>query len=552
MSSHFAKHQELLEAAIAAIDERTFFTPYPEHHSAWGKEGFAEGEKAFVKRLNKEFAGLFQSSKVWVGDEQSPWTQEALKVRYPIGNPEEYVVEAKLQQRAWKNADVQTRTGLLIEVLDRLKGKFFELAYATMHTTGQSFMMAFQASGPHSNDRALEAVAMAYREQTRYPNAVRWEKPMGKFNIALDKTFRPIPKGIGLVIGCSTFPVWNSVPGIFANLAVGNPVIVKPHPGAVLPIAIVVAEIQAVLKESGFSPQIAQLAVDTEDHQQTRELAENPDVKLIDYTGSSSFGNYLEKLPNKVLFTEKSGVNSVILDSVSDLKAVMQNLAFSVSLFSGQMCTAPQNFFIPEKGISEGDKQIPYNEVVSLLKKSIEGLVNHPKLGPGTLGALQNDRTLDRVKESDVLGGKVVLEAHAFTNPDFLGARTSSPALLEVDAEEDDVYESEFFGPISVVVKTRDTSHSIEIASKLAAQQGAITCAAYTTDPETEAAIEEAMESAFVPVSFNLTGYIWVNQAAAFSDFHVTGGNPAGNASFVNPDYVNRRFVWVGHRRLVS
>ena len=58
------------------------------------------------------------------------------------------------------------------------------------------------------------------------------------------------------------------------------------------------------------------------------------------------------------------------------------------------------------------------------------------------------------------------------------------------------------------------------------------------------------MESVFAPVSLNLSGPIWVNQHAGFSDFHVTGGNPAGNASFTNPEYVNKRFVWVGHRSI--
>jgi hypothetical protein len=35
------------------------------------------------------------------------------------------------------------------------------------------------------------------------------------------------------------------------------------------------------------------------------------------------------------------------------------------------------------------------------------------------------------------------------------------------------------------------------------------------------------MSLAGTPVSFNLTGGIYVNQAAGFFDFHVTGGNPA-------------------------
>ena len=33
-----------------------------------------------------------------------------------------------------------------------------------------------------------------------------------------------------LVIGCNTFPTWNGYPGLFASLATGNPVVVKPHP----------------------------------------------------------------------------------------------------------------------------------------------------------------------------------------------------------------------------------------------------------------------------------------------------------------------------------
>jgi hypothetical protein len=49
-------------------------------------------------------------------------------------------------------------------------------------------------------------------------------------------------------------------------------------------------------------------------------------------------------------------------------------------------------------------------------------------------------------------------------------------------------------------------------------------------------------------VSFNFTGAAFVNQHAAFSDFHVSGGNPSGNAGFTTPEYVNRRFVWVGNR----
>mgnify|MGYP000406532731 FL=1 len=59
------------------------------------------------------------------------------------------------------------------------------------------------------------------------------------------------------------------------------------------------------------------------------------------------------------------------------------------------------------------------------------------------------------------------------------------------------------------------------------------------------------MEQVFTPVTFNLKGNFWINQHAAFSDFHGTSGNAAGNASFADANFVNRRFVWVGHREMV-
>ena len=39
-----------------------------------------------------------------------------------------------------------------------------------------------------------------------------------------------MPRGVALVVACSTFPTWNGYPGIFASLVTGNPVIVKAHP----------------------------------------------------------------------------------------------------------------------------------------------------------------------------------------------------------------------------------------------------------------------------------------------------------------------------------
>lgn len=547
----YQKHKETLEKAITALHERKFFAQYPEHPSPkiYGETADEEGRKSFKGMLNAKFEDLQQGEgDGWIGDEESPYLNDKLNVTYPSYSVDTLVSRGTQAFDQWRRVDPEDRAGLLVESLDRVKDRFFEVAYATMHTTGQGYMMAFQASGPHAADRALEAVAMGLEELTRVPKNSFWDKPMGKFNIQLDKEWRAVPKGLSVVIGCSTFPTWNSVPGIYASLITGNPVIVKPHPGAILPIAIYVAEIQKVLQENNLDPNICQLAVDSYSNMITKDLAEHKEVKLIDFTGNSDFGDYLEGLKGKTVFTEKTGVNSIILDSADNIDEVAKNLAFSVSLYSGQMCTAPQNFYIPDSGIKTADGVVSFDEFAQKMADNINGLANNPKAGPFVLGAIQNQNTCSRVDEAKNLGDKVWLESATIENPMFKNARTATPVVLEVSSDKKDVFSKELFGPIVLLIRTKDTAESIAMARDLAIEHGAISCGAYTTDPAVKEEIMDQMGLAATPVSFNLTGGIYVNQNASFSDFHVTGGNPAGNASFTNPEYVVKRFTMVGFR----
>jgi phenylacetic acid degradation protein paaN len=544
--------KERLEAAYAAQQSRTYFAAWPESPRAYAEDGMAQGLSAFQSLLTQNFTELLQDgSQGWVGDEVSPYMMTGLGVQYPKFAPEVLIANAKSAQKVWSKTSADIRAAVLLDALDRVALRFFEIAYATMHTTGQSFMMSFQASGPHANDRALEVLSMAYHELNRFPSDVTWVKNMGKFDLTLQKNYKAIAKGVALVIGCSTFPTWNTVPGLFGSLMTGNASIVKPHPKSVLPIAIVVAEMQKALIAAGLPASVVQLGVDTLDHPITKELAEDNAVKLIDYTGGSAFGDYIESLQGKTVFTEKAGVNSVILDSVADANAVFGNLAFAASLYSGQMCTAPQNIFVSAEGVKTSEGVLSYDDVVAGIANAVKGLAENPKMGAGTLGAIQNDITSTRVKSVEAAAGSsVALASMNIVNPEFPDARTASPTVIAVDAADVNSWKHECFGPIVFVVKTESAAHSLALTADSASELGAITCSCYSTDNEFMTEVEDAMNEVFTPVSFNFTGAAFVNQHAAFSDFHVTGGNPSGNASFTDSQYVNRRFVWVGNRKM--
>ena len=544
--------KERLEAAYAAQQSRTYFAAWPESPRAYAEDGMAQGLSAFQSLLTQNFTELLQDgSQGWVGDEVSPYMMTGLGVQYPQFAPEVLIANAKSAQKVWSKTPADVRAAVLLDALDRVALRFFEIAYATMHTTGQSFMMSFQASGPHANDRALEVLSMAYHELNRFPSDVTWVKNMGKFDLTLQKNYKAIPKGVALVIGCSTFPTWNTVPGLFGSLITGNASIVKPHPKSVLPIAIVVAEMQKALLAAGLPASVVQLGVDTLDHPITKKLAEDSAIKLIDYTGGSAFGDYIESLQGKTVFTEKAGVNSVILDSVADANAVFGNLAFAASLYSGQMCTAPQNIFVSAEGVKTADGHLSYDDVVAGIANAVKGLAENPKMGAGTLGAIQNDVTSSRVKSVEAAAGSsVALSSMNIVNPEFPDARTASPTVIAVDALDEKSWKHECFGPIVFVVKTDSAAQSLTLTADSAAELGAITCSCYSTDNDLMVEVEDAMNAVFTPVSFNFSGAAFVNQHAAFSDFHVTGGNPSGNASFTDSQYVNRRFVWVGNRKM--
>ena len=192
-----------------------------------------------------------------------------------------------------------------------------------------------------------------------------------------------------------------------------------------------------------------------------------------------------------------------------------------------------------------------FEEFAQKLTDNINGLVDNPKAGPFVLGAIQNKKTSDRIREAENIPGKVWLKSREIENPLFKNARVATPVVVEVEASKKNLFSQELFGPIALLIRTRDTDESIGIAKDMAIHHGAISCGAYVTDPAVKEKIADEMALAATPVSFNLTGGIYMNQNAAFSDFHVTGGNPAGNASFTNPEYVTKRFTWVGHREAV-
>ncbi|MEV5763154.1 phenylacetic acid degradation protein PaaN [Micromonospora sp. NPDC052213] len=547
----YDRHADTLTRALTAITERGYWSAYPESPSprVYGETAAADGKAAFEAYLGGDFPLDQPGAGNRVATETSPFGVE-LGVRYPHAGADELVAAASAALPSWRDAGPQTRVGVCLEILDRLHKHIFELANAVQFTSGQAFVMAFQAGGAHALDRGLEAVAYAYAEMTRHPGTAGWEKAAGKGDpLRMTKTFHVVPRGVALVIGCNTFPTWNSYPGLFASLVTGNPVVVKPHPRAVLPLAITVRYAREVLAEAGFDPNLVLLAPETPGEKLASTLALHPAVKIVDFTGSTEYGDWLEANARQAaVYTEKAGLNTVVVDSTDDFAGMCRNLGFTLTLYSGQMCTTSQNILIPAEGIATDQGHKSFDEVAGGIAAAIGKLTADPARGVELTGAIVNDGVLERLDEVTKVG-ETVLESRTVEHPAFPGAVVRTPTLVKLAADDTATYSKEWFGPISFAVATDSTAHSLEILRSTVGEKGALTAAVYSTDEAVLDAAEAAAIEVGVHLSCNLTGGVFVNQSAAFSDFHGSGANAAANSALTDGAYVANRFRIVQSRR---
>ena len=546
MSALFERHLDKLTKALETCRTRASWSGWPENPSSkiHGEALPAAGKAHFDTQLGQVFE-LEQPAEVGrLGEEVSPYTREALGISYPKVDIETLYEHIARAHPAWARATPETRVGVCMEILERCGEQLFENAHATMHTSGQSYVMAFAGSGANALDRGLEALAYAHKAMQDVPATGHWQRQFGRDGVAdLQKHYRLKPRGVGIVICCATFPLWNAYPALCASLATGNPVVLKPHPNAVLPVAMVVRTARDVLSAAGFDPNLVTLVADTRAAPATQALLDQPATAIVDFTGSPRFGNWLENnCPGKQVYTETAGCNSVVVESTNDLAATARAIAQSLCQASAQMCTSVQNVHIPADGIRVGDHRVSYDEVASAICAAVDGWLQDERRAATLCGTLFDDavqETVDRYRE--LAGNRALRDSAVFPIDGFPKARTATPLVIAATEADRDWYRQEVFGPVAFMIRNADRDACLADATGNARDCGAITSHVYSTDESFLERAVDAYHDAGASVACNLTG-MPINFAAAYSDYHVTGLNPAGNACLADLAFVANRF----------
>jgi len=554
----FEQHRDLLARATAACASREYFSPFPETPDRYpdSAAALARGLDAFRAQLGRPFELQQPGEFGRLGAEVSPYTGEPLGIDYPRADVDVLFGAARAAVPRWTDTGPEARIGVCLEIVQAWFAELPALVHAVMHTAGQSPAMSYAGSGTNALDRGIEAIVYAHQAMSAVRPQALWERRFGSATIRLQKRYRLVPRGVAVCFTCATFPTWNAYPALLASLATGNAVIVKPHPTGILPMAVSVRAARRVLAAAGFDPNLVTLAVDSPAEPLGKRLVEHPLTAIVDFTGSARFGAWVERHAHPALcYTETSGVNTVLLESVHDLEAVARSLATTMQLFSAQMCTSPQNIYLPRGGIDVGGRRASVDEVCAALATAFHAVTAEPRRAASILATIQSPGTLDLIgamRDAVRQRGAIVVDSGPYAHPEYPAARTATPLLLRVGTAARELYREERFGPIGFVIETDDADQALGTATDDVRAAGGITAFAYSTRDDYLAAAESAYATAGAQLTCNLTGAMPLNFAASYSDYHVTGLNPAGNATLTDAAFVAARFRIAQSRRPVA
>ena len=259
------------------------------------------------------------------------------------------------------------------------------------------------------------------------------------------------------------FTPWNSSAGSIAikvapAIAAGCTVVIKPSEMSAMQTQVLMESVH----EAGLPPGVINFVTGLGEIVGA-ELASNPDVAKIAFTGSTQIGKLVAKnaLETMKRFTLELGGKSanIILDDADFAKAIPMAVN-ACYLNNGQACIAASRLFVPENQL---------DEVKRLVKTAIEKIkVGDPTDPDVTIGPLANQKQYQRVQSyirsgidegaELVIGGEghpQGLERGNFVKPTVFAH--VNPGMR--------IAREEIFGPVLSILTYKTEAEAIELAN---------------------------------------------------------------------------------------
>jgi betaine-aldehyde dehydrogenase len=356
----------------------------------------------------------------------------------------DHAVEVAAQAfTSWKRTTPSQRSLALLKIADLLEANAEELVGIEAENTGKIISLTMSEEIPPMIDQIRFFAGAARLLEGR--GAAEYMEGMTSY-------VRREPVGVCAAVTPWNYPmmmaVWKWAPAI----AAGNTMVLKPSdttPASTLFMAKLMSE---VLPPGVFG-------VVCGDRDTGRALAEHPVPAMVSITGSVRAGMEVAGSAAKDLkrvHLELGGKAPVIVFDDVDLAAAAENIAIAGYFNAGQDCTAATRV------LAGADI---YNDVVDALAEQARNtVIGNPDNDDALFGPVNNHNQFDRVtgflsrtpKHASVVAGGSRVGSDGF----FI-----EPTVVAGLLQDDEMIQSEIFGPVITVQKFTDEAEALRWAN---------------------------------------------------------------------------------------
>jgi aldehyde dehydrogenase (NAD+) len=313
------------------------------------------------------------------------------------------------------------------------------------------------------------------------------------------------------VVGAITpwnFPLYLNLCKLGPALAAGNTVVLKPAPDTPWSAT---ALGRLILEETDIPAGVVNI-VSSADHELGAQLAADPRVDAITFTGSTATGRAVMAAAAttvKKVFLELGGKSANIVLDDADLDRVIPGVV-SVCAHAGQGCALTTRLLLPRSLYEAG---------VAAATAALEGVAFGDPLNPAHLqgpliSARQRQRVLGYIEQGRAEGARLTtgggIPAHLPT-----GYYVEPTVFADVDPKAT-IAQEEIFGPVLAIIPFADDAESVRIANdSIYGLSGAV----HSNDEARALAVARQVRTG----TMSINGAMWFSVETPFGGYRQSG-----------------------------
>ena len=349
-----------------------------------------------------------------------------------------------------------------------------------------------------------------------------WTEDLGEaapFGMPSRRTVQREPIGVVGAITPWNFPTQINLAKLAPALAAGCTVVLKPAPDTP-GLATMLGRLAA---EETDLPAGVLNVVASSSHERGRQLAEDPRVDLVSFTGSTATGRRVMASASATLkrvFLELGGKSAAVVLDDGDVGEAAGACAFQLMTHAGQGCAITTRLVVPRRRMDEG-----VEAAMAVMAAVGYGDPTDPAnlMGP-LISERQRQRVLGYIATGVSDGARVAMgggiPAHL-----QVGYYVEPTVLVNVDPNAT-VAQEEIFGPVLVVLAHDGDDDAVAVANNSAY---GLSGAVFAGSVERARAVADRMRTGTVSIN----GGVWFGPDVPFGGYKQSGiGREMGRAGF--------------------